>query len=95
MTNIVVKNLTKKFLEEKALDDVSLEFEKGKIYGLLGPNASGKTTLIKLINGLLIPTSGSVSINNKAIGAESKRIISYMPDRLNIISSFKVSEAVK
>lgn len=72
--------LTKRYASTLALDDVSFTLERGKIIGLLGPNASGKTTLIKLINGLITPTSGQVLINGKRPGIESKLNISFLPD---------------
>ncbi len=79
----------------KALDDVSFTLEPGKIYGLLGPNGSGKSTAIKLINDLLQPTSGAVLINGLAPGVESKRIISYLPDRNYLNDWMKVEDAFK
>lgn len=82
MTALVeFEHITKQYGTKKALDDVSLTLEPGKIYGLLGPNGSGKSTAIKIINDLLQPTSGSVRINGVAPGIESKKIISYLPDR--------------
>ena len=81
MAFIEIRDLTKQFGQLTALDGVDLEFEKGKIIGLLGPNGSGKTTLIKIMNGLLSPTSGSVMINGMGPGVETKKIVSYLPDR--------------
>ncbi len=81
MSRIEINNLTKKFGDLTALDDVTLSLEQGQIVGLLGPNGSGKTTLIKILNGLLQPTSGSVSINGNAPGVETKKVVAYLPDR--------------
>ncbi len=64
-----------------AVSDLSLTVEKGHIVGLLGPNGSGKTTLIKMINGLLQPTSGAVLVNGMEPGIETKKIVSYLPER--------------
>ena len=64
-----------------ALDGVNLSLSSGRIVGLLGPNGSGKTTLIKILNGLLQPTSGVALVAGNAPGVESKRIVSYLPDR--------------
>ena len=81
MARIEINDLTKKFGDLTALDEVSVSLEKGQIVGLLGPNGSGKTTLIKVLNGLLTPTSGSVSINGNAPGVETKKVVAYLPDR--------------
>lgn len=82
MDNILeCRNLTKYFPGCLALNSVNLSIPKGKIVGLLGPNGSGKSTLIKLINGLLTPNSGEVLINGMKPGTETKKIISYLPER--------------
>lgn len=73
-TNDVVK----RYMTKTAVDRISLEFEEGKIYALLGPNGSGKTTYMKMIAGLVKPTSGSISYKGNAIGVESKKRIAYM-----------------
>ena len=75
------KNLSKFYDKKEALKDVNLKVPRGKIIGLLGKNGSGKTTLIKLINDLLVPTSGEVLINGEKPGVESKKVISYLPER--------------
>jgi ABC-2 type transport system ATP-binding protein len=75
------RNLTKIFPGCMALASVNLSIPKGKIIGLLGPNGSGKTTLIKLINGLITPTSGEITVKGMKPGIESKKIISYLPER--------------
>ncbi len=74
-------NLCKIYQDKIAINDVNLKIPRGKIIGLLGQNGAGKTTLIKLLNGLIIPTSGEILINGQPIGAESKKIISYLPER--------------
>ena len=81
MARIEISNLTKKFGDLTALDDVTVSLEQGQIVGLLGPNGSGKTTLIKILNGLLQPTSGGVTINGIAPGVETKKVVAYLPDR--------------
>lgn len=90
-----VENLTKKYYNKTALEDVTLSFERGKIYGLLGPNGSGKTTFMKVVAQLHKQTSGSVSINGSALNFESKAHISYMPTENFLYDSFKVKHAVK
>ena len=82
--------LTKCYGNKPALTNVNLELERGKIIGLLGPNGSGKTTLIKLANGLLTPEDGEILIDGKEIGVETKKIVSYLPDKTYLDESMKV-----
>lgn len=92
MNLIEMTNISKKYEKKQALDNINITIESGKIYGLLGPNGSGKTTLIKIINDLLTPTSGEVFIKGKKPGIESKKIISYLPERTYLNMNFKVKE---
>mgnify|MGYP004604170087 FL=1 len=89
------KDLCKSFDNRVILDNVNIKIERGKIVGLLGKNGQGKTTLIKLINDLLTPTSGEVLINGKKPSIESKKIISYLPERTYFDKSMKVSDIIK
>jgi len=89
------KNLSKKYGDKQALKDVNLKIPRGKIIGLLGKNGSGKTTLIKLTNDLLTPTEGDVLINGKKPGVESKKIISYLPERTYLDKEMKVKDSLK
>lgn len=76
------KGLSKKYnAAYYALANLNLSLEPGQIVGLLGPNGSGKTTLIKLINDLLIPTEGEVLVDGMRPGVETKKIVSYLPER--------------
>ena len=84
--------LTKAYGPNKALDNFTAVFSGGRITGLLGPNGSGKTTLIKLINGLLAPSSGSIAINGFVPGPETKKIVSYLPERTYFNSWMKVTD---
>lgn len=88
------ENLTKKYANTLALNNVNLSIESGKIVGLLGPNGSGKTTLIKLINGLLVPTSGKVMINGFSPCVETKKQIAYLPDNSYLNSWMTVKQIV-
>ncbi|MGI6712791.1 MAG: ATP-binding cassette domain-containing protein [Bacillota bacterium] len=63
MELLKVKSLTKKYMTKTVLDDIEFSLEKGKVYGLLGPNASGKTTLMKLIAGVTQPSAGIIEVN--------------------------------
>jgi len=95
MELVECKNLCKSFDKKIILDDINLSIPKGKIIGLLGKNGTGKTTLIKLINDLLTPTSGEILINGKKPGIDSKKIISYLPERTYLDKSMKVSQFIK
>jgi len=78
-----IKNLTKKFGNLVAIDDISIIVKPGEIFGFLGPNGAGKTTTVKIISGILKPTSGEVFINGVDVvknPIESKKLISYIPD---------------
>ena len=90
-----IKNLTKLYDKFIALDDISLNIPKGKIVGLLGPNGCGKTSLLKIIAGVLQPTSGDVKIDGLDVGVESKKIVSYLPDRSYFDQKITVVEAVE
>lgn len=88
------KNLTKTFGATKALDNVSFAIERGRIVGLLGPNGSGKSTFIKICNELLTPTSGEVRIEGLKPGVETKKIVSYLPEKTYFNDWMKVSQIV-
>ncbi len=77
-----------------ALGNLNLSLERGQIIGLLGPNGSGKTTLIKLINDLLVPTEGTIHIDGNLPGKETKKIVSYLPERTYLTPSWKVSDLI-
>ena len=81
MNLLEIKHVTKKFDDKLILNDINLKIKPGKIYGLLGKNGAGKSTLIKLINDLLTINEGSILVNGKEIGVDSKKIISYLPER--------------
>ena len=84
MPALECKELCKSYGRTMALDRLSLAIEPGRIVGLLGPNGSGKTTLIKLANGLLTPDEGYITICGRAPGPESRRDVSYLPERIAI-----------
>ena len=92
MATLECIGLTKRYGSVEALDSIDLKVEPGRITGLLGPNGSGKTTLIKLANGLLTPTSGKILIGGMEPGVETKKIVSYLPERLDIPTWMNVTQ---
>ena len=94
MKILEIKDLNKSFDNKKILKDINLSIQSGKIIGLLGKNGVGKTTLIKLINDLLTPTSGEILIKGQKIGVETKKVISYLPERTYLNKQMKVSEVI-
>lgn len=90
-----IKKLNKSFDNKKVLKDVNVKISGGKIIGLLGKNGAGKTTLIKLINDLLTPTSGEILVKGKKVGVESKKRISYLPEKTYLNKQMKVSEVLE
>lgn len=87
-------DISKSYGKKEALRSVNLTIESGKVIGLLGPNGSGKTTLIKILCGLLAPNSGSVTIEGMEIGAKTKAIVSYLPERTYIPDWMKVKDII-
>lgn len=88
------RSLTKKYGAFPALLNVDLTLPEGKIIGLLGPNGSGKTTLIKTIAGLLTPTAGELRVGGMEVGIETKKIVSYLPERTYFNESMTVDETM-
>ena len=88
-------NVSKNFGNKKILKNINLTIPKGKIIGLLGKNGTGKSTLIKLINDLLTIDEGKILINGKEVGVESKKVISYLPERTYLDKSMTVEETLK
>ena len=76
---LVCSNLKKKYFKKTAMENITLELGEGRIYALLGPNGSGKTTFMKTVAGLVKPTEGTVLYKNQPIGVDSKKEVSYMP----------------
>ena len=92
MNIIECKDITKRFGQFAALDNVSIEVPEGKIFGLLGPNGAGKTTLIRIINQITIPTEGTVIFNGRPITEEAVRQIGYLPEERGLYKKMKVGE---
>ena len=97
MTPIVeCRNLTKIYGGQRvALNNLNLSLGRGRIIGILGPNGSGKTTFLKMLAGLLTPTEGTLLIDGKNIGVETKKIVSYLPDTTYLSQGMKVEHILK
>ena len=89
------KHLCKEFDNKQILKDINLKIPRGKIIGLLGKNGTGKTTLIKLMNDLLTPSSGEILINGEKPGVKSKEIIAYLPERTYLDRAMTIKQAIK
>ena len=89
---IECKNVCKSFGDKVALNNVSVDIPKGKIFGLLGPNGAGKTTLIRIINRITIPNSGTVSFGGRPITQEDVEKIGYLPEERGLYRKMKVGE---
>ena len=95
MELLEIKNLYKNYGEKQVLNNITLPVPRGKIIGLLGKNGTGKTTLIKLINGLLTPTEGEIIFEGEKIGPQSKLNIAYLPERTYLDKSMTINETLK
>lgn len=93
-TLIKVEGLSKSYGKQKVLENISFNVEAGQIVGLLGPNGSGKTSLIKILSGLINDYSGTVEINGNRPGKETKKIVSYMPEKTYLADWMRPIDAV-
>lgn len=89
------KSVSKSFGEKQVLKDINLKIKSNRIVGLLGKNGSGKSTLFKLANDLLTTSSGEVLIDGKPVSVETKKIVSYLPERTYFNQSLKISDTIK
>ena len=94
MRILELRNVSYRYGGKPALSNVSFDIEPGRFVGLLGPNGSGKTTLIKILSGLLPTPGGSVAIAGMRPGLDTKRIVSYLPDRRHMPDWLRVQDAV-
>lgn len=94
MNVLSIKNLSKHYGKTEALKNVNLDISSGKIIGLLGPNGCGKSTLFKIISGLLVPDSGEIRVCNHPVGTESKKITSFLPDRTYLPKWMKIRDCL-
>lgn len=89
---IEVSGINKSFGKTQAVNNVSFEVTQGRIFGLLGPNGAGKTTAIRMINNILIPDSGTITINGQQASAATQNMIGYMPEERGLYKKMKVGE---
>lgn len=92
---ISFEQVTKKYGSEKALEDVSFSLERGKIYGFIGPNGSGKSTTLKMIAGLVQPTSGTVVVNGKKTNRKIASDVAYLSELDFYYSPFTVKDMIE
>ena len=95
MAILECKNLSKRYGRVSALEGVDLSIEPGRVVGLLGPNGSGKTTFIKLANGLLTPSAGEIFIDGNRPGPDSKALVAYLPDRDYLADWMSVEQQIR
>ena len=93
-TLLECKKLTKCYRSKEVLKQVDLTLESGHMIGILGPNGSDKTTLIKMINGLLTPSAGEILFCGERIGVQSKKHIAYLPDQTYLNMNQRVKDVV-
>lgn len=93
--SLQIEHLDKSFHGRPVLNDLSLTIEPGQIVGLLGPNGTGKSTLIKCVNGLLRPDAGMISLDGRSAGAPSAQLISYLPEKTYLNPSWSGDQAIR
>ena len=98
MATVEVKNITKLYGEQKALDDISMQIDKGEVVGLLGPNGAGKSTLMKILTSYLTPTSGRAYVNGYDVQENPlkvKQLIGYLPEHNPLYPEMYIKEYLK
>ena len=90
---IKFENVSKSYGKLRALNNINTQISGGKVVGILGPNGSGKTTFLKLIQGYLKPSKGKITVFDHEVGSETKARVSYLPDKPFIPSDYKLKEA--
>ena len=93
--SVNLKSVNKSYGVKQALKNINLNIESGKIVGLLGPNGSGKTTMIKLIVGLIKPSSGIVTIDGQEPGKVTKSYVSYLPDKDFLDINMSIEDTIR
>lgn len=87
-----IRNIVKQYANHRALDNVSIEVEKGSVFGLLGPNGAGKTSLIRIINQITAPDSGEVFLNGEKLNPTHISKIGYLPEERGLYKKMEIGE---
>ena len=91
---ISIRNIVKQYAGHRALDDVSMEIEKGTVFGLLGPNGAGKTSLIRIINQITAPDSGEILFDGKKLHPDHIGRIGYLPEERGLYKKMEIGEQI-
>lgn len=91
---VSIQHITKCFAGTKALDDVSFDIPEGSIYGLLGPNGAGKTTCIRILNQMIRPDAGEITIDVKPLRESDVERIGYLPEERGLYKKMRVAEQI-
>lgn len=92
MSVLDVSNVSKQYGDKTAVDSISLQVERGEIYGLLGANGAGKTTTMRMVLGLIYPDAGSIRYNGKNYGNDITRMLGYLPEERGLYPKVKINE---
>ncbi len=95
MSFLVVNSISKTFGDYTAVNNISFSVPKGIIFGLLGPNGAGKTTTIRMINNIIIPDKGSITLDGKQISSDTQNIMGYLPEERGLYKKLKVIDQLK
>uniref|UniRef100_UPI00404B0BE4 ABC transporter ATP-binding protein n=1 Tax=Daejeonella sp. TaxID=2805397 RepID=UPI00404B0BE4 len=87
-----IRNIVKQYANHRALDNVSIEVEKGSIFGLLGPNGAGKTSLIRIINQITAPDHGEIFLNGEKLNPSHISTIGYLPEERGLYKKMEIGE---
>ena len=87
-----IRNIVKQYANHRALDNVSIEIEKGCIFGLLGPNGAGKTSLIRIINQITAPDQGEILLNGEKLNPTHIAKIGYLPEERGLYKKMEIGD---
>jgi len=91
---LILKNLNKAYENVRAVKNISLEINRGEVYGFLGPNGAGKTTTIRMIMGIIQPDSGSIKLDGKDINLNGRKNLGYLPEDRGLYQKQKLAETI-